>query len=184
MEGACESNLESLSATIFELPGEPAVVINGVPDVDVDHVNIIQGISLADGISRTENFYNSTSDTGKPRNTGFGVWLEGRLVRKLFGQRYYTGTVTEFDKESGWYRVVYEDGDFEDLEWHELQDVLQPLDITMPLKSLALKIIRKSQKSEPAIEANVVAETTNGGKSKGRSGRPRGGSFRNLVSKD
>ncbi|KAF3971162.1 hypothetical protein CMV_005212 [Castanea mollissima] len=80
------------------------------------------------------------------RNTAFGDWLEGRVVQKLFGNRYFSGVVTEFDKEAGWYRVVYEDGDFEDLDWHELEEVLQPLDITVPLRSLALKTNKKIQK--------------------------------------
>ncbi|KNA25062.1 hypothetical protein SOVF_009950 [Spinacia oleracea] len=183
MEGTCcDSNLESLSAGVYDLPGEPAVVINGVPDVPVvEDGNIIQGIDLADRTPSTVKLCNSASDTGKRKNTGFGEWLEGRKVEKLFDGRYYLGRVTEFDKESGWYRVVYEDGDLEDLEWHELQDVLQPLDITMPLKSLALKMIHKSQKSEPGIETNVATEIKRGGKTRGRRGRP---PSRNLVDTD
>ena len=35
----------------------------------------------------------------------------------------------------GWYRWVYEDVDFEDLEWNELEEVLRPLDIIVPLQS-------------------------------------------------
>ena len=41
---------------------------------------------------------------------------------------------------------VYEDGDFEDLDWHELEEVPLPLEITVPLRSLALKTIRKNKK--------------------------------------
>lgn len=174
MEGTCERNLESLSASIYELPGEPAVVINGVPDISVEDRKIIQGISQGDGVPMNGKLCNSGSASGKPKSTGFGEWLEGREVRKLFGQRYYSGTVAKFDKETGWYRVVYEDGDFEDLEWHELQDVLQPLDITTPLKSLALKIVRKSQISEPGVGTNVVAERKHGGRTGGRRGRRKG----------
>uniref|UniRef100_A0A803NCV9 Uncharacterized protein n=1 Tax=Chenopodium quinoa TaxID=63459 RepID=A0A803NCV9_CHEQI len=127
MEGTFDCNLESLSAGIYELPGEPAVVINGVPNLTAEDGNINQGILT------TVRLNKSASDV-----------------------------MTEFDKETGWYRVVYEDGDFEDLEWHELQEVLQPLDITMPLKSLALKIIHKNQKSEPGIETNAVPERKSG----------------------
>ncbi|XP_021749496.1 dirigent protein 17-like [Chenopodium quinoa] len=158
MEGTFDCNLESLSAGIYELPGEPAVVINGVPNLTAEDGNINQGILT------TVRLNKSASDVSKPRNTGFGEWLEGRKVQKLFDHKYYLGKVTEFDKETGWYRVVYEDGDFEDLEWHELQEVLQPLDITMPLKSLALKIIHKNQKSEPGIETNAVPERKSGSK--------------------
>lgn len=53
---------------------------------------------------------------------------------------YYYGKVIEFDGQVGWFKVKYEDGDFEDLEWHELEQVLRPLDITIPLKTIATKV--------------------------------------------
>ncbi|XP_058213079.1 dirigent protein 17-like isoform X2 [Rhododendron vialii] len=87
-----------------------------------------------------------TCEANSDRTTGFGEWLKGREVRKLFGEQFYKGNVTEFDKDASWYKVVYEDGDYEDLEWHELQEVLVPLDVTMPMKALALKIIKQRQK--------------------------------------
>ncbi|KAJ1395995.1 Lamin-B receptor of TUDOR domain [Sesbania bispinosa] len=61
--------------------------------------------------------------------------------------RYYKYTVTEFDKESGRYKVLYEDGDSEDLDWKELEKVLLPLDVTVPLKALVQMIVRKNKKS-------------------------------------
>ncbi|KAK9985399.1 hypothetical protein SO802_030350 [Lithocarpus litseifolius] len=127
-----EQEPESSSTGIFKLPGEPAIVINGVPNVSA--------------IDSTPVLGNTVNDAERNRNTSFGDWLEGRVVQKLFGNRYFSGVVTEFDKEAGWYRVVYEDGDFEDLDWHELEEVLQPLDITVPLRSLALKTNKKIQK--------------------------------------
>ncbi|GAV65003.1 hypothetical protein CFOL_v3_08518 [Cephalotus follicularis] len=127
-----EQESESLTTGVFELKGEPAIVINGVPDISPSSDTVV--------------LTNTTSDADSLRRTGCGEWLEGREVRKLFGEQYYSGTVIQFDKETGWYRVVYEDGDFEDLNWHELEDVLLPLDISIPLKTLAQKIIRKSQK--------------------------------------
>lgn len=126
---------EPLSTGVFELSGEPVIVINGVPDAPPCDGSLI----LCD----TAN----TASDGSQRNTGFGKWLEGREVRKQFGNRFYTGRVTEFDKQSGWYRVVYEDGDVEDLDWVELEEVLLPLDISIPLKTLAMKIFKKNQKS-------------------------------------
>ncbi|XP_016508289.1 dirigent protein 17 [Nicotiana tabacum] len=135
MDFTCkESNAEdSLSPGVFELPGEPAVVINGLPPIS----------SSADTVLPCPTVTNA-----EPRkNSGFGQWLEGREVRKLFGDQYYFGKVTEFDEEVGWFRVKYEDGDFEDLEWHELEQILRPLDITIPLKTLASKIIKRKQRS-------------------------------------
>jgi|UniRef100_A0A2N9FBU1 hypothetical protein len=127
-----EQEPESSSTGIFKLSGEPAIVINGVPNVSASDSTPVLG--------------NTVNDAEINRNTGFGDWLEGRGVQKLFGKQYFSGMVTEFDKESGWYRVVYEDGDFEDLDWHELEEVLLPLEITVPLRSLALKTIRKNKK--------------------------------------
>ncbi|KAJ7972477.1 dirigent protein 17-like [Quillaja saponaria] len=128
-----EEDPKSLPTRVFELRGEPAIVINGVPDISQTDSTLV--------------LCNSSSRADSQRNSGFGEWLEGRDVRKLFGEQYYSGTVTEFDKESEWYRVVYEDGDFEDLDWHELQEMLLPLDVSVSLKALALKAVTKNKKS-------------------------------------
>ncbi|KAI3809402.1 hypothetical protein L1987_25374 [Smallanthus sonchifolius] len=120
---------------IFEIPGEPALVINGVPPVCTGgNDNLV--------LCKVEG------EVGSKINESMGAWFEGREVQKLFGGLLFNGKVTEFDKETGWYRVVYEDGDFEDLEWHELQEVLMPLDVTIPLKTLASKVIKKRQKED------------------------------------
>lgn len=130
-----EDNQDSSTFGIYEIPGEPALVINGVPPVCTDDNDSLL-------VCKVE------SDVDSKINESLGDWLEGREVEKLFGGRLFKGKVTSFDKESGWYRVVYEDGDFEDLEWHELQEVLLPLDVTIPLKTLASKFIKKRQKHE------------------------------------
>ncbi|KAJ6406647.1 hypothetical protein OIU84_010205 [Salix udensis] len=133
-----EVELESLPTGVFELPGEPAIVINGVPDISPSDGSPVLPSTCGGITSQSAEFF---------RNSSFGEWLEGREVQKLFGENYFSGTVSLFDKETGWYRVVYEDGDSEELDWKELQEVLLPLDITVPLKSLAQKIIKKSQKT-------------------------------------
>lgn len=161
MEINCqEQDSESLSTGVFEIPGEPAIVINGVPNVPP-----------CDGTLVLCDTANATSGKGSQRDTGFGRWLEGREVRKQFGEQIYPGTVTKFDKESGWYRVVYEDGDFEDLDWNELEAVLLPLDITIPVKALALKIIKKSQKPVGRPRKTLARSTTHQPKNVGRKRR-------------
>ncbi|KAL5546259.1 hypothetical protein UlMin_005946 [Ulmus minor] len=142
---------------VFEIPGEPAIIINGVPDILPSHE--ISAPCTTTVVSQPDN------------NKGFGEWLEGREVRKLFGGHYYSGTLTEYDKESGWYRVVYEDGDLEDLDWHELQEVLLPLDIMVPLKTLALKTIRRSKKPVLTTGTNVVRSRTYPAKSMANRGK-------------
>ncbi|KAJ0088109.1 hypothetical protein Patl1_31980 [Pistacia atlantica] len=137
-----EMESEVSMTEVFELPGEPAVVINGVPEISPGENTCV----LPDLVN----------DAKSPGDAGFGEWLEGREVRKLFGEQYYFGTVVQFDKESGWYRVLYEDGDSEDLDWPELEEVLLPLDISVPLKALAMKIIKKNQKPIDISESSTA----------------------------
>ncbi|KAI3915843.1 hypothetical protein MKX01_013299 [Papaver californicum] len=171
-------------ANVYEIPGEPAIVINGMPNlndlvlelevsssssmsddeisagesVDEKKPNVVTGGSSTESVDgKKPNMVKGDSSTAAidiksdvketKRNAGFGEWLEGREVRKLFGDEFYSGKVKQYDKEAGWYRVVYEDGDSEDLEWNELEEILLPLDIAIPLKSLAMKISKKSEKS-------------------------------------
>ncbi|KAJ1395994.1 dirigent protein 17-like [Sesbania bispinosa] len=126
-----ESNASA--AEVYELPGESVVVINGVPNI------------LSGGSTTPLRNASSTAETHGP--SSLGEWLEGREVQKWFMGRYYKGTVTEFDKESGRFKVLYEDVDLEDLDWKELEEVLLPLDVTIPLKALAKRIVRKNKKS-------------------------------------
>ncbi|EFN57970.1 hypothetical protein CHLNCDRAFT_142107 [Chlorella variabilis] len=57
--------------------------------------------------------------------------IEGRLVIKDFRDeetkkvRPFKGTVKSFDAKRKWYRVVYEDGDSEDVWWKDLLPLLQ-----------------------------------------------------------
>ncbi|KAH0652472.1 hypothetical protein KY289_030150 [Solanum tuberosum] len=120
---------ECLSHAVFEIPGEPAVVINGLPPIS----------------SNVDTFLPCpvVTDTESHKNIGFGQLFEGRQVCKLFGDKSYNGIVTKFDEETSWFRVKYEDRDEKDLEWHELEEVLQPLDINVPLEKVVTKIIKK-----------------------------------------
>lgn len=140
-----ESNAST--ADVYELPGEPAIVINGVPGI------------IPSDCAITPRNASSKDETHMP--SGLGEWFEGREVQKWFMGRYYSGTVTQFDKGSGWYRVHYEDGDSEDLDWQELEEVLLPLDVTVPLKALAQRIVKKGKKSAPKSVKNVAAHSQN-----------------------
>ncbi|CAN7013651.1 unnamed protein product [Brassica oleracea var. botrytis] len=103
---------QPLPLGIYEIPGEPAVVINGVPDEP-----------------KTESIIaKDEPKSSSAASIGCGEWLEGREVRKFFLGQYYSGTVTKFDKGTGWYMVEYEDGDSEELDWSELEEVLLPMD--------------------------------------------------------
>ncbi|CAN0926749.1 Dirigent protein 17, partial [Linum grandiflorum] len=136
---------ESSPVSVFKLPGEPAVVINGVPDIVRKNELLSQ--------PRVSECAESQGDGREEivASEGFGEWLEGRQVQKWFGDKYFSGTVTRYDKETKWYRVEYEDGDFEDLYWKELELDLLPLDITVPLKTLASNVLSNSQKAVPKV---------------------------------
>ncbi|XP_015170014.1 dirigent protein 17-like [Solanum tuberosum] len=120
---------ECLSPGVFEIPGEPTVVINGLPPIS----------------SNDDSFLPCpvVTDIESHKNIGFGQLFEGRQVCKLFWDKYYNEKVTKFDEETGWFRVKYKDRDEEDLDWHELEEVLQPLDINIPLEEVVTKIIKK-----------------------------------------
>lgn len=148
MEGGGSQQQSNASATtVFELPGEPAIVINGVPD-------IIPSDS-------TRALCKSSSTVEAPVHSGLGEWLEGREVLKLFMGRYYTGVVLQYDKLTGWFRVLYEDGDSEDLDWQELEEILLPLDVTIPLKSLAQRIVCRKYKKPINKSGKTVSNSQN-----------------------
>ncbi|KAE9590952.1 hypothetical protein Lalb_Chr20g0113021 [Lupinus albus] len=182
-----ESNAAASSAN-----GEPAVVIDGVPDIiasnstippsdaaSVDPVVVIDGLpDIIDNNGTIPPGYASSAGSAIvineppgviPSNrtlpsgdassaaemrvpSGLGKWMIGRKVRKWFKGRYYAGDVTKFDN---WYRVLYEDGDSEDLDWQELEELLVPSETKVPLKKLAKRVIRENKKSARKLGKNV-----------------------------
>ncbi|ONK77005.1 uncharacterized protein A4U43_C02F2130 [Asparagus officinalis] len=130
MEKVCNGPELDIPA-VYEVIGEPAIVINGVPDVTPGSTACIM---------------DTTTALESDDDPCFGDWLEGRKVQKVFGDQYYFGKVERYDSDMKWYRVVYEDGDFEDLEWHELEELLLPLDISVPITTFASeKVFPNSQ---------------------------------------
>ncbi|CAL4973277.1 unnamed protein product [Urochloa decumbens] len=135
MEGA--DGKESEAASVIKVAREPAIIINGVPDLSPDHTAGSQPEVKNDAESQVD-----------PR---FGELLEGRKVRKLFGDTYYVGKVAKYDSESNWYNIIYDDGDLEDLEWSELEEILLPLDITVPLRTLVIDKFKVRDYSRPKV---------------------------------
>jgi hypothetical protein len=62
--------------------------------------------------------------------------------------------VAKYDSESNWYNAIYGDRDQED-EWRELEEVLLPLDITVPLKTLVMN------KCKPNVPGLLPASVSN-----------------------
>jgi len=127
-----ESN--AFATGIYEIPGESAIVINGAPAIVPDGSGVVPSRDASSAVETHGNL-------------DLGDWFVGRNVQKLFREKYYSGKVIDYDKESGWYKVQYEDGDLEDLDWQELKEVIRPLDATISLKTLAQRVIRKDKKS-------------------------------------
>ncbi|XP_052152028.1 uncharacterized protein LOC127770374 [Oryza glaberrima] len=113
---------ESKTASVIKVAREPAIIINGVPDLPPDVAS--------------ESQPEPSNAAEPPVDHRFGEFLEGRKVRKPFGDKHFVGKVDKYDSESNWYSVVYQDGDQEDLEWKEVEEIMLPLDITIPLKTL------------------------------------------------
>ncbi|KAK6778095.1 hypothetical protein RDI58_024813 [Solanum bulbocastanum] len=125
---------ESLVPGVFEILGEPAIVINGLPPVS----------SSVDTFSPLPTVTDAAEES---LNIVIGPWFEGREVHKLFGNKYYYGEITKFNGEVGRFKVKYENGDVEELEWNELDQVLQPLNLNIPLATISTESIRRKQRS-------------------------------------
>eukprot|EP00250_Pteridium_aquilinum_P016558 c23161_g3_i2 orf=2421-5072(-) len=59
---------------------------------------------------------------------GGGAKLIGRKTKKDFGGQFYIGEIVHYDNRVKYYKVRYEDGDEEELEWGELAPTLLPQD--------------------------------------------------------
>ncbi|GJM92644.1 hypothetical protein PR202_ga09130 [Eleusine coracana subsp. coracana] len=115
---------ESEAASVVQVPREAAIILTGVPELPPDCTSGSQPEAKKNAESQVD-----------PR---FGEWLEGRKVKKLFGDTHYVGKVVKYDSESNWYNILYDDGDQEDLDLCELEEVLLPLDVTIPLQTLVM----------------------------------------------
>jgi len=138
-----KSSDASTQVGVVAISGEPAIVINGVPDPSPDFLN-----DIAAKKSVTETILESSEHYGQ------GEWLKGREVLKKFGRKCYKGKVHNYDSETNWYEIIYEDGDSEEMELCDLQTVMVPLDIKSSLRTWLLKLTNangekhKSQRKE------------------------------------
>eukprot|EP00249_Psilotum_nudum_P022025 c28344_g1_i1 orf=151-2946(+) len=93
-----------------------------------------------------------------------GISLVGRMIRKKFGGKFYSGEVASFDKKTKFYKVVYEDGDEEEVEWSDLEQIL-----TVENRADASASKAADKKGTPAKPASQ--RKTPGGKKKGGKGK-------------
>ncbi|KAF3341868.1 Dirigent protein 17 [Carex littledalei] len=120
------SSTQHLVPVVSKITGEPAVPIIGLRRSSRSGNDVNQ---ISKNTLKSQPKLESESELASEPELDpcFGECLEGRKVSKLFGDAYYSGKVAQYNAEANWYRVEYEDGDCEDLYWHELEDVLVPL---------------------------------------------------------
>ncbi|GBG86683.1 hypothetical protein CBR_g41746 [Chara braunii] len=86
---------------------------------------------------------------------GGGQKLIGRKTSKKFGRRTFVGEVMSFDEEHKWYKVIYEDGDEEELEWLELKPTLQSVgqgsSLMAPTSSIEMPLGKRKRKESARL---------------------------------
>ncbi|KAH9311048.1 hypothetical protein KI387_026083, partial [Taxus chinensis] len=82
------------------------------------HMANLQGVTE----SRAEHIEDGNGEQGEYE------FLKGRKVCKRFKRRKFMGEVIGYDPVSKWFKVLYEDGDEEELEKRELDGILIPLE--------------------------------------------------------
>ncbi|MCO5571173.1 hypothetical protein L7F22_024907 [Adiantum nelumboides] len=80
-----------------------------------------------------------------------GAKLVGRKTKKDFGGQFYYGEIIHYDNRVKYYKVRYEDGDEEELEWGELAPTLLPQEKITNLPS--------GETSQEAASRNSQART-------------------------
>lgn len=96
-----------------------------------------------------------------PKKKKKPLWPIGVLICKKFDPNpaidfaggWFEGSVTEFDAETGFYKVSYEDGDQEEMEAHEVRTWLRNNEVSSSKSSHARK--------EEDINTNEEEEDTN-----------------------
>merc|ERR1712176_360158 len=102
-------------------------ITRAVPSPPPARVEIAEHGNVADKLM--ERAAPSPPPEGKCADTHFpepiGKELEGRKVVKHFDGVPYSGVVKRYTKKQDWYRIVYSDGDLEDLDYRSLSEILQ-----------------------------------------------------------
>ena len=135
-----EMNLKELRTHLTELPPTSPRVLNKKADVTTpkkgkpDATTPKKGKPMVRKEVPTSPPVQDEADstTHKKSKPRIGKELIGAKVKKQFNYRFYTGTVTEFDEEHKWYKVMYEDGDKEEMNLKEIRKHLTELPPSSP----------------------------------------------------
>ncbi|KAG4191884.1 hypothetical protein ERO13_A07G122450v2 [Gossypium hirsutum] len=87
----------------------------------------------------------------------------GKSVKKEFkGFGLHSGTVNSFDSSSGFFEIVYEDGDSEELDFHQVASLVMAdgsNSILEPRSDPELEVLRNAKQGTLASNANVNLDT-------------------------
>ncbi|KAJ7521893.1 hypothetical protein O6H91_19G073200 [Diphasiastrum complanatum] len=122
------SNIAPATEYVSGVAGEAVLVVEGVgggEDRTVVLVDTPQQPTSENVLPSAQEGKDDKTDSNKFHGDGAG--LMNRKVQKRFGRKLFHGEVTGFDSDTKWYKVIYEDGDREDLWWDELEPILVPL---------------------------------------------------------
>ncbi|MCO5613529.1 hypothetical protein L7F22_067806 [Adiantum nelumboides] len=118
--------VESTEVTALGAAGElPAEVDNGLPDaptsdgVEVKVPDATNAAEIIDTAQKSELGGGGLEVTDEEISA-----IKGQKVVKKFGRKNFDGEVVDFDPETKWFKIVYEDGDDEDLELLEVKEIL------------------------------------------------------------
>ncbi|GAQ91245.1 hypothetical protein KFL_007510020 [Klebsormidium nitens] len=96
---------------------------------------------------------------GAAANDGPGQEVVGKPVRKKFGNKFFSGTVENYDPAEKWYKVTYEDGDTEEVDWAELSKLVANAEAKSPAKRKATPAKAPAAKKAKAVEAPAEKQT-------------------------
>ncbi|XP_024400951.1 uncharacterized protein [Physcomitrium patens] len=87
---------------------------------------------------------------------GEGEALVGRSIIKKFKRTKYSGKVAGYDQDCKWYKVVYDDGDEEELEYKELGPLLVEAG-----EAEAVKVANASKRATPETDSDSKSSAKN-----------------------
>lgn len=146
---------------------------NMVSSVEGETVLIVENLSLksqtpwkADGIlpgivgnSKVSDQQNEADMKANLENMhAEGNDLVGRKIRKKFGRKFFEGEVVEYDSELNWYKVVYEDGDEEELDAREVKRMLLLDEVEEDQRSAKKRHRRSSSISNSLRRSTIKAK--------------------------
>jgi len=155
-----EKNLTENKVSTRRNSASSAINLEAVSGSNVDVSNSVPGFHDS---AKSDSLESSQKIT--PAEGG-GIALIGRKTKKDFGGQVYEGEVIDYDYKAKYYKVKYNDGDEEELEWTELNPTLvhayqKPLSFKSMLRArnMAARPKVQDQSTSSKDDASKVNQT-------------------------